>query len=164
MERLGCCKCMTPCIHVARNCDNYRQQTQTALRVRLAVVATFALALPALVLGPGLATLTDSDIDSKSIMVVRYACMACQNGCSADSYFTTYQAAAVHYANSAQCNQSVQGIATVVLPSRASDAEAGGSGAAEAWAGPPRRGGPVRRQRMSAGIAGDFMMLINHIS
>ena len=163
MERLGCCNCMKPRIHVARNSDNYRRQTQTALR--LAVVATFALALSAaLVLGPGLATPTDSDIDSKSIMVVLYACMACQNGCSADSYFTTYQAAAVHYANSAQCNQSVRGIATVVLPSRASDAEAGGSGAAEAWAGPPRRGGPVLRQRMSAGIAGDFMMLINHIS
>ena len=159
---MGCCKCMPPRIHVARNSENYRRQTQTALR--LAVVATFALSLSALVLGPGLATPTDSDIASKWIMVVRYACMACQNGCSADSYFTTYQAAAVHYANSAQCNQSVRGIATVVLPSRASDAEAGGSGAAEAWAGPPRRGGPVRRQRMSAGIAGDFMMLINHIS
>ena len=155
---------MTPRIHVARNSDNYLRQTQTASALRLAVVATFALALSALVLGPGLATPTDSDIDSKSIMVVLYACMACQNGCSADSYFTTYQAAAVHYANSAQCNQSVRGIATVVLPSRASDAEAGGSGAAEAWAGPQRRGGPVQRQRMSAGIAGDFMMLINHIS
>ena len=109
MERLGCCKCMTPRIHVARNSDNYRRQTQTALR--LAVVATFALALSALVLGPGLATPTDSDIDSKWIMVVRYACMACQNGCSADSYFTTYQP-------------------LLVLPIRASDSEAGGSGAA----------------------------------
>ena len=55
-------------------------------------------------------------------MVMRYACMACQNGYSADSYFrvTTYQS-------------------LLVLPSRASDAEAGGSDPAEAqWAGPPR--------------------------
>ena len=51
---------------------------------------------------------------------------------------------------------SVLGIATVVLPSRPtdSDLEAGGSGAAEVWAGPPRRGGPVRRKRLSQ--AGDF--------
>ena len=147
---------MTPRIHVARDSDNHRRRTRTAL-----AVVTFALALPALVLG--LATPTDSDIDSQSIMVVRYACMACQHGCSADSYFTTYQAAAVHYANSARCNQSVRGIATVVLPSRASDVEAGGSGAAEAWAGPPRRGGPVRRQRMGAQAGGDIM-LIHHTS
>ena len=45
----------------------------------------------------------------------------------------------------------------MVLPSRPTDVEAGGSGAAEAWAGPPRRGGPVRRQRISSG--GDFMLL-----
>ena len=70
-----------------------------------------AFALPALILC--LVTPTDTDLDSESIMVVRYACMACQNGCSADSYFTTYQAAAVHYANSAQCNQSVRGIAMI---------------------------------------------------
>ena len=44
---------------------------------------------------------------------------------------------------SARCNQSPWGIATVtlVLPSRPTDVEAGGSGAAEAWAGPPRRFG-----------------------
>jgi len=35
--------------------------------------------------------------------------------------------------------------------------EAGGSGAAEAWAGPPRRWGPLRRQQISAG--GDIMPL-----
>ena len=83
-------------------------------------------------------------------MVVRYACMACQtgSGCSADSYFTTYQQAAYHYANR-ECSvhwqpvRSPWGIATVtlVLPSRPTDVEAGGSGAAEAWAGPPRRFG-----------------------
>ena len=44
---------------------------------------------------------------------------------------------------SARCNQSPWGIATVtlVLPSRPTDVEAGGSGAAEAWAGPQRRFG-----------------------
>ena len=146
---MGCCQRMTPhCVRVPH------RDRQTRTRTALAVVA-FALALPALLL-LGLATPTDTD--SKSIMVVRYACMACQSGCSgADSYFTTYQQAASHYANSARCNQSVRGIATVVLPSRPTDVEAGGSGAAEAWAGPPRRGGPVRRQRISAG--GDFMLL-----
>ena len=74
---------------------------------------------------------TDLDSDSESIMVVRYACMACQSGCGTASYFTTYQAAAVHYACSAPFNQSVRGIATVVLPSKPTDVEAGGSGAAE---------------------------------
>ena len=53
----------------------------------------------------------DSESTSIMDMPVRYACMACQNGCSADSYFTTYQP-------------------LLVLPIRASDAEAGGSGAA----------------------------------
>ena len=48
-------------------------------------------------------------------MVVRMACQT-GSGCSADSYFTTYQQAASHYANSARCNQSPRGIATVVLP------------------------------------------------
>ena len=151
--RLGCCQCMTPRIHVApRDSDNCQWTRQTAL-----AVVTFALALPALLLA--LAT----DLDSESIMgtTVRYACMACQSGgCSADSYFTTYQQAASHYANSARCNQSPRGIATVVLPSRPTDVEAGDSGAAEAaWAGPPRRRcfGRVQLQRISAG--GDIMPL-----
>ena len=146
---MGCCNCMTPRVHVAP--DNHRRHTRTVL-----AVVTIALALPSLLLG--LATPTDSETDSKSIMVVRYACLACHS-CGTESYFTTYQAAAVHYARSAQCNQSVRGIATVVLPRRSTDVEAGGSGAAEAWAGPPRRGGPVRRQRISAGgDYGDIML------
>ena len=58
-------------------------------------------------------TMIDSESTSIMDMPVRYACMACQNGCSADSYFrvTTYQP-------------------LLVLPIRASDSEAGGSGAA----------------------------------
>ena len=47
-------------------------------------------------------------------MVVRYACMACQSGSGTASYFTTYQAAAVHYARSAPCNLVIWGITTVV--------------------------------------------------
>jgi len=101
-------------------------------------------------------------------MVVHYACMACQtrSGCSTDSYFTTYQRRAggvplllLRDANSARCNRYLRGIATVVLPSRPTQADvgAGGSGAAEVWAGPPRRWGPVRRQQISAG--GDIMPL-----
>ena len=144
---------MTPRIHVACDCDNHRRRTRTALALTV-VALTLPLLAAALL---GLVTLTDGD--SKSIMVVRYACMACQtgSGCSADSYFTTYQQAATHYANSARCNESPRGIATVVLPSRPTDVEAGGSGAAEAWAGPPRRFGRVPRQRISAG--GDIMPL-----
>ena len=53
------------------------------------------------------------DSESTSIMDMRYACMACQNGCSADSYFTTYQP-------------------LLVLPIRASDSEAGGHGSGAA--------------------------------
>ena len=83
---------------------------------------------------------SSTDTDSESIMVVRSACQT-RSGCSADSYFTTYQQAASHFANSAKINQSLRGIGTVVLPSRPTDVEAGGSGAAEAWAGPQRRWG-----------------------
>ena len=88
---------MTPRIHVACACDNHRRRTRTALALTVTVVALTLPLLAAALLG--LVTLTDGD--SKSIMVVRYACMACQtgSGCSADSYFTTYQQAASHYAN-----------------------------------------------------------------
>ena len=72
-----------------------------------------------------------------SVMVLRYACMACQG---APTYFTTYQGAAVHDARSLACQQSLRGIATVVLPNRTTDQDAGGSGAAGVWAGPQRLG------------------------
>jgi len=96
---------MTPRVHA----DTHHPAVRVA-----AAAAVVALAFPALILC--LVTPTDTDLDSESIMVVRYACMACQSGCGTASYFTTYQAAAVHYARSAPCNQSVRGIATVVLP------------------------------------------------
>ena len=66
-----------------------------------------------------------------SVMVVRYACMACQCGPTGAYFtsFTTCQADAVHYARSVACHQSLHGIATVVLPNRPADVKAGGSGA-----------------------------------
>ena len=57
---------------------------------------------------------------------------------------------AVQYAHSAACHQSLRGIATVVLPNRPADAEAGGSGAAGRWAGPSKlAGGTMARPRPS---------------
>ena len=80
-----------------------------------------------------------------SVMVVRYACMACH---CAPTYFTTYQRAADHYACSLACQQSLRGIATVVLPNRPTDQDAGGSGAAGVWAGP--RNPPEVERRVPA--------------
>ena len=73
---------MTPRIHVACDCDNHRRRTRTALALTV-VALTLPLLAAALL---GLVTLTDGD--SKSIMVVRYACMAFQtgSGCSALFY------------------------------------------------------------------------------
>ena len=102
-----------------------------------------ALAFPALILSLSL-SLSDSSSESgpshHSVMVVRFACMACPCG-PTEAYFTTYQAAAVHYASSAACHQSLRGIAMVVLPNRPAEAEAGVPGAAEAvgWAVQTRR-------------------------
>ena len=61
--------------------------------------------------------------------------------CPTGTYFTTYQAAAVHYVCSTACHQSLRGIATAVLPNRPADTEAGGSGAAGGlgWAVQTRR-------------------------
>lgn len=74
-------------------------------------------------------------------MVVRYACM----GCTGDpSFFTTYHGAAVHLARSSGCRQNDGRIATVVMPNRPTDAEAGGSGAAAPWTAPTRIGRSFR--------------------
>lgn len=82
------------------------------------------------------------------IMVVRYACMGCVHG---PTYFTTYHSAAVHLARSPACNQSQRGIATVVLPNRPTDIDAGGSGAAGVWSGRPQVGARRRARPSSAG-------------
>ena len=126
-----------------------RESRSVPVRVILAGVI-IVLAFPALIL-----SLSLSDSSSKSgpshhsVMVVCFACMACQGG-PTGAYFTTYQAAAVHYARSVACNQSLRGISTVVLPNRPADAEAGGSGAAGGWAGPSKlTGGTMTRPRPS---------------
>ena len=68
----------------------------------------------------------NSEIDSKSVMVVCHAsvCMGCQCG---PSYSLTLQGASAHYARSPLCFQSQMsltvGIATAILPNRPSDAE-----------------------------------------
>ena len=119
------------------------------VRVILASVI-IALAFPALILS---LSLSDSSSESgpthHSVMVVRFACMACQGG-PTGAYFTTYQAAAVHYVCSTACQQSLRGISTVVLPNRPADAEAGGSGAAGGGLGRPKSPAAQRRVRVRA--------------
>ena len=89
-------------------------------------------------------------VPSRVLVIIRsWLCvtlaLACQCG-PTGAYFTTYQAAVVHYARSTACHQSLRGIATVVLPKRPADAEASGSGAAGGWAGPSKlAGGPTAR-------------------
>ena len=126
-----------------------RPRGPKASRSPVAVIQVLALAAAAALL-LSLATfhLANTEIDSKSIMVVRYACMGCQGG---PSYFSTMQAATSHYTNSRLCRQTQKGIATVVLPNRPSDAEAGGSGAAQEWRGQQRHGAALARPpRLSA--------------
>ena len=126
-----------------------RPRGPKASRSPVAVIQVLALAAAAALL-LSLATfhLANTEIHSKSIMVVRYACMGCQGG---PSYFSTMQAATSHYTNSRLCRQTQKGIATVVLPNRPSDAEAGGSGAAQEWRGQQRHGAALARPpRLSA--------------
>jgi len=126
-----------------------RPRGPKASRSPVAVIQVLALAAAAALL-LSLATfhLANTEIDSKSIMVVHYACMGCQGG---PSYFSTMQAATSHYTNSRLCRQTQKGIATVVLPNRPSDAEAGGSGAAQEWRGQQRHGAALARPpRLSA--------------
>ena len=81
------------------------------------------------------------------LMVVRYACMGCSGQCP--MFFTEYADATRHWSRSSACNLSGRGIATVVLPNRPGDAEAGGTGAAAKWQG---QGLPGPRRR--AGLLG----------
>ena len=126
-----------------------RPRGPKASRSPVAVIQVLALAAAAaLLLSLATLHLANTEIDSKSIMVVRYACMGCQGG---PSYFSTMQAATSHYTNSRLCRQTQKGIATVVLPNRPSDAEAGGSGAAQEWRGQQRHGAALARPpRLSA--------------
>ena len=117
---------------------------------RTLAVIVVTTALHTLLLSLSLATsdpFSDTAPASRNLtMVVRYACMGCSGG---PTYFSTFQAASLHYARSRACNQSLRGIGTVVLPNRPADNEAGGSGAAAAWVGPIRHGVASRR---AAGI------------
>ena len=126
-----------------------RPRGPRASRSPVAVIQVLALAAAAaLLLSLATLHLANTEIDSKSIMVVRYACMGCQGG---PSYFSTMQAATSHYTNSRLCRQTQKGIATVVLQNRPSDAEAGGSGAAQEWRGQQRHGAALARPpRLSA--------------
>ena len=115
-----------------------RDGSSVPVRVTLASVI-IALAFPALILSLTCHSQCDSDsrfvLRYPSVIVVLYACMACQ---CFPTCFTTCQGAAVHYAHSVACQQSQRGIATVVLPSRTADIDTGGSWAAGVWAGPPK--------------------------
>jgi len=100
-------------------------------------VLLIALALPALLLsltrssGP-----TDElEVSESNPMVVKFACLACEERNGTPNFFTTYRGACSHYSRSPFCNISPKGIATVVLPNRPTDNEAGGSGAAGQWSG-----------------------------
>ena len=117
---------------------------------RTLAVIVVTIALHTLLLSLSLTTsdpFSDTAPASRNLtMVVRYACMGCSGG---PTYFSTFQAASLHYARSRACNQSLRGNGTVVLPNRPADNEAGGSGAAAAWVGPIRHGVASRR---AAGI------------
>ena len=69
-------------------------------------------------------------MDSDQTSVARYVCMGCQGPVS---YFSTYKAAACHFANSPICNQSGRSIRVVTIQARPGDRDAGGSGAAGTW-------------------------------
>ena len=100
-----------------------------------ASVVTTALSLTVLLVCFSL----DSDSDMTSVRLDRYVCMGCQSGQPGHgtTYFSTYKAAACHYARSRACNQSNRGIRLVTIQSRPSDRDAGGAGASGPW--PPAR-------------------------
>jgi hypothetical protein len=54
-------------------------------------------------------------MDSNQTSVARYGCMGCQGPVS---YFSTYMAAACHFANSPTCNQSGCSISVVTIQAR----------------------------------------------
>ena len=141
------------CGRISRCSHSELERDGRSVRVRVilaSVIIALQVAFPTLILS---LSLSDSSSESgpshHSVMVVRYACMACQC-CPTGAYFTTYQAAAVHYARSTACHQSLCGIATVVLPNRPANAEAGGSGAAGGGLGRPNSPADQRRVRVRA--------------
>ena len=109
------------------------------------VVAVISIAiLGVTVLGPSPTSSSSLELLKSPNMpsVTRWVCMGCHPGPASSSrsatYFADYKSAACHYARSPACNKSHRGLRTVEIVSRASDRDAGGSGAAGAWA-PPRQ-------------------------
>ena len=103
------------------------------------VLLVLLLAFPALLLATHWQPEPEAGSLTLSRMPVSFICMGCNEGNRL--HFTDYKGASCHYARSASCNRSNRGIATIVLPNRATDQDAGGSGGAgPAWTGqqPPR--------------------------
>ena len=88
--------------------------------------------------------LADRDRTDSDSMVVKFACLACEERNGTPNFFTSYRAARCHLARSPLCSMSPKEIATVVLPNRPTDNEAGGSGAAGQWTGQHQRNRGVR--------------------
>ena len=95
--------------------------------IGLTHLTRIALAFPALLL-----SLSSDPSESESR---KFACLACEERNGTPNFFTTYRGACSHKSHSPFCNMSSKGIATVVLPNRPTDNEAGGSGAAGQWSG-----------------------------
>ena len=126
-------------------------------------VFLIAMALPALLLSlcytatnEDLVSRADSDLIVRG-MVVKFTCLACEQRNGTPNFFTSFRAAQVHYSRSSLCNMSPRGIATVVLPNRPTDNEAGGSGAAGQWGGQRRVHRRLPQQRQGMGLSSDMM-------
>ena len=115
-------------------CDR-SQSAAGSMPRRLLHVLLIALALPALLLSSGYLHRPTDELKDSDSMVVKFACLACEERNGTPNFFTSYRAARAHYSRSPLCNMSQKGIATVVLPNRPTDNEAGGSGAAGQWTG-----------------------------
>ena len=110
------------------------------------VIAVISIAiLGVTVIGPSPTSSSSLELLKSPTMpsVTRWVCMGCHKpgiaaSSSSASYFADYKSAACHYARSPACNKSHRGLCTVEIVSRASDRDAGGGGAAGAWA-PPRQ-------------------------
>ena len=102
---------------------------------KLLHVLLIALTLPALLLSLSSGPTDELEVSDPGPMVVKFACLACEERNGTPNFFTTYRGACSHKSHSPFCNMSSKGIATVVLPNRPTDNEAGGSGAAGQWSG-----------------------------
>ena len=128
------------CMRIRRHDGHPHRAHRDRIRVRLGVLAIMQVAaafLARILSHTQCDTASDLRARRQSIMVVRYACMGCV---PCPSYFTTFGPLPFQ-------QNSLHGIATVVLPNRPTNINTGGSGAANVWAGP--RGGAAARPRSS---------------